>query len=217
MNLTFNQYRAIDLTIMTALLAISEAVATIAAKEWFPYEFFSVSTTLAIVCIVMMRWDGFAVLHAAVGGCVFCLVMGAEPQQFAVYCIGNCGALAALLLFKIVGKKKIAEKFWSSVLFALAAFLGMELGRWGVSLVFPNTGSETISERLVSFIITDSVTLLFTLVAVFVSRRMDGLFEDQRSYLLRVKEEERKDREAQERERERENNWNNFENWDNWN
>lgn len=203
MNLSFNQYRAIDLTIMAVLLALSEAVVTIAAAKWFPYEFFSVSTTLAIVCIVMMRWDGYAVIHAALGGCVFCLVMGGSPQQFAVYCAGNCGALAALLMFKAAGKKKIAEKFWLSALFVFAAFLGLELGRWGVSLILGNVGNGGALALLVGFLTTDAVTLLFTVLAVLISRKMDGLFEDQRAYLLRVAEETRKEREA----RDQENNW----------
>ena len=44
MNLSFNQYRAIDLTIMTIVLAVSEAVVTTAASKWFPDQLFSVST-----------------------------------------------------------------------------------------------------------------------------------------------------------------------------
>lgn len=212
MNLSFKQYRAIDLAMMTVLLVLSEAVATMAATRWFPNEMFSVSTTLAIVCIVMMRWDGYAVIHAVVGGFVYCLAMGGELQHYAVYCVGNCGALAALLLLKAMGKKKVAAKFWSSALFALIAFLGMALGRWGVSFVVQRSDTEA-QYILLELLRGNIVTLLFTLIAVFVSRRMDGLFEDQRAYLLRMKEEERKEREAQERERERENDWNK---WDNW-
>lgn len=203
MNLSFNQYRSIDLTIMAVLLAVSEALVTIAATKWFPYEFFSVSTTLAIVCIVMMRWDGYAVIHAALGGGVFCLVMGGSAQQFAVYCAGNCGALAALLLFKVLGKKKVAEKFWFSALYVLAAFVGMELGRWGLSLILGSVGDGSAADLLVNFFINDAVTLLFSILAVLISRRMDGLFEDQRAYLLRVREEVLKEREA----RDQENNW----------
>lgn len=203
MNLTFNQYRAIDLTIMAVVLALSEALATMAASKWFPQEFFSVSTTLTVVCIVMMRWDGYAVIHAALGGGVFCLVLGASPEQFAIYCAGNCGALVALLLFRLIGKKKIAGKFGFSILFVVTAYLGMELGRWGMSLVVPNSGEGGAFKILVDLMLMDCITLLFTLIAVFISRRMDGLFEDQRDYLLRVQEEQRKEREA----RNNENNW----------
>lgn len=203
MNLTFNQYRAIDLTIMAVVLALSEALATMAASRWFPQEFFSISTTLTVVCIVMMRWDGYAVIHAALGGGVFCLVLGASPEQFAIYCAGNCGALIALVLFKLIGKKKITQKFGFSILFVIVAFLGLELGRWGMSLIVSSMGEGGTLRVLIDLMLMDCITLLFTLVAVLISRRMDGLFEDQRDYLLRVKEEQRKEREA----RNNENNW----------
>ena len=207
MNLSFKQYRAIDLTIMAVLLAISEAIATVAAAKWFPDQLFSVSTTLAIVCIVMIRWDGYAIFHAAVGGCVYCLVLGASAQQFAIYCVGNCGALIALVIIKLMGKKKIAEKFYNSVLYVVVAFLGLELGRWGMSLIFQNADESGRTggalTMLVDFLIIDCITLVFAIVAVLISRRMDGLFEDQRSYLLRINEEQRKEREN----KKNENNW----------
>ena len=203
MNLTFKQYRAIDLTIMAVLAAISEAIATIAASQWFTDQLFVVSTTFAIVCIVMMRWDGYAVLHAALGGAVYCIVLGASPEQFAVYCVGNCGALAALALFRLFGKKDVAAKFWVSALYVLAAYLGMELGRWGVSLIVRGAGDGGALGLLVYFLTTDIITFLFAMLAVMISRKMDGLFEDQRAYLLRVNEEKQKEKEA----RDKENNW----------
>lgn len=204
MNLSFKQYRAIDLTIMAVLLAISEAVVTVAATKWFPDQLFSVSTTLAIVCIVMMRWDGYAVLHAAVGGCVYCLVLGAPAQQFAIYCAGNCGALIALVLFKIVGKKRVAEKVFFSVLFVFAAYCGAESGRCAMSMILPDT-MQTVRDAgawnmLIMFLTRDCISLLFAVLTVLISRRMDGLFEDQLTYLRRVNEEERKEREAREKE-----------------
>ena len=44
------------------------------------------------------------------------------------------------------------------------------------------------------FFTTDVVTLLFTLVIVWIVRRLDGVWEDQRHYLLRLREEQEKER-----------------------
>ncbi len=198
MNLSFKQYRAIDLTIMAVLLAVAEALVTFAETKWFPDQIIVLSPTIAIVCIVMMRWDGYAFIHAVVGGCVFCLASGGTAQQFAVYCAGNCGILAALVLFKIFGKQKVRDKFYLSLLFVFVAFCGAQLGRWAVGLMFGGS-----ADTIISFFINDCISLLFAVVAVLISRRMDGLFEDQRTYLLRVNEEERKERERQQKE----NNW----------
>lgn len=204
MNLTFKQYRAIDLTILAVVLVISEAVVTIAATKWYPDQLFSVSTTLTLVCIVMMRWDGFAVIHAVLGGAVYCMVQGADMLQFAIYCAGNCGALIALVLFKIFGKEKIAGKFYYTVIFVLTAYCGMELGRWGMTLIIPDA-AERISanspvDLLVTLLIKEVISLLFAVVACLIARRMDGLFEDQRRYLLRVQEAERRERELKQKE-----------------
>lgn len=204
MNLSFKQYRAIDLTIMAVLLAVSEAIVTTAAVKWFPDQLFSVSTTIAVVCIVMIRWSGYAVIHAAVGACVYCMVLGAPAPQFAIYCVGNCGMLIAMVLFKVLDKKKVAEKPFFSALFVFIAYCGAELGRWVMGMLIPTGSQDAVKsgagEILLLLITRDCVSLLFALIAVLISRKMDGLFEDQQSYLLRVKEEERKEREAKERE-----------------
>ena len=51
MNLSVKQYRNIDLIIMLIMLAAAEALITVAARVWFPYELYSLSPTAAIVCI----------------------------------------------------------------------------------------------------------------------------------------------------------------------
>lgn len=189
-NISFKQYRAIDLCIWVVILLIFESVTAMAAARWFPGELYTLSQTTAVLCIVMMRWGGYAVIHAAAGGAAFCLVSGGSPEQFAVYCVGNCCALIALALFKAFGKEKVRSRVHFTIMFTAAAFCGVQLGRWLVSLVF---GAPL--DSLVMFFATDSLTLLYSVVVVLVSRRVDGLFEDQRSYLLRT-ESERRRREA---------------------
>lgn len=204
MNLTFKQYRAIDLTILSVLLAVSEAIATLAATRWFPDQLFSVSTTLTVVCIAMMRWDGYAVIHAVLGGAVYCMAMGADAMSFAVYCAGNCGALIALLLFKFIGKKRVAEKYCFTMLYVMAAYGGMEFGRWAMMLIVPDAAKgitySGATDLLFGLMLREVITLLFALIACFIARKADGLFEDQRQYLLRVQEAQRKERELREKE-----------------
>lgn len=188
MNLSIKQYRAIDLTILGIILFVSETLTATAASRWFPGQLYALSPTLTVVCIVMMRWNGYAAIHALLGGIVYCFASGAQEKQIIVYCIGNCFALAALTLFKAMGKEKIRSKFYFTLLFVLAAFFGAELGRWLISLAF----GEPLNS-IVTFLLSDLITLLFTVVVVLIARRVDGLFEDQRSYLIRTEEERRKE------------------------
>lgn len=186
-NISVKQYRAIDLCIWTAILFVFESVTALAASRWFPDELYTLSQTVAVLCIVMMRWGGYAVIHAVAGGAAFCLASGGSPGQFAVYCVGNCFALAALLLFKAAGKEKVRQKVHITMIFTAVAFCGAQLGRWLVSLVF---GAPF--DSLVMFFTTDSLTLLYSVVVVLISRRVDGLFEDQRNYLARTESERRR-------------------------
>lgn len=189
MNLSFKQYRATDLGIMLILLMAADALIAYAARVWFPYEAYVLSPTVAIVCIVMMRWGGFAVVHAVGGGLALCVVSGASARQFAVYCIGNCFALTALVLFKVLGKEKIRSKPFWAVLFTLVAFCAAQIGRWLVGLLLGGSIGDFIT-----FFTTDSLSLLFAVLAVLIARRVDGLFEDQRAYLIRTQSERNRQR-----------------------
>ena len=188
MNLSFKQYRAIDLTIMGVILFFSEFLTATAASRWFPDQLYALSPTIAVVCLVMMRWNGYAAIHAVIGGLIFSLASGAGEKQIIVYCVGNCFSLLALTLFKVMGKEKIRSKFYYTLLFVLAAFLGAELGRWIISLIF----GEGLAS-IVTFLLSDLITFVFTAVVVLITRRIDGLFEDQRSYLIRTEEERRRE------------------------
>lgn len=187
LNISFKQYRTIDLVILAVIMFVFETITAKAAAQWFPDQLYFLSPTVAVVCIVMMRWNGYAAIHAFVGGLAFCFASGASEKQFIIYCVGNCFALLALLLFKALGKKKIKDKFVFTVLFTLAAFLGAQLGRWLVGLLLGGT-----PDSIIVFLTTDSLSGLFAVVVVLISRRVDGLFEDQKSYLIRADAERRR-------------------------
>lgn len=186
-NISFKQYRAIDLGILAVILFAVEALIAKAAGTWFTGQLYTLSSTIAIVCIVMMRWGGYAAIHAAAGGLAFCIASGASPQQFVIYCAGNCFALVSLLLIKKFGKQKIKDSVLLTILFTVTAFFGVQIGRWLVSLAFGGT-----IDTIIVFIMTDSLTLVFSVLVVLISRRIDGLFEDQKAYLIRTAEERRR-------------------------
>ena len=183
-HLTFKQYRGIDLAIFAAILLLTEFLVVKAAKSWFPDQLYTVSVTAAVTAIVMMRWGPFAGIHAALGGLVYAWVSGGNAQQFVIYIAGNLLALAAMLLFKAFGKEKIRKSFLLTLLYALTVILLMQIGRGLVSLIF-GSGIEVIWK----FMTTDALSDLFTLLVVWVASRLDGVFEDQKHYLLRQQKE----------------------------
>ncbi len=185
--LSFQQYRTIDLTLFAVMLCISETVIVTAATRWFSDQLYTVSVVAAVVSIVLMRWGPWAAIHAFLGGFVFCFLSRGTATQYIIYCIGNLFSLLSLLLLRAFGKERIRADSFLTVGFALCTQLAMQLGRALVALVM---GTEPA--RCVGFVTTDVLSGLFTALIVWIARRLDGIFEDQKHYLLRVNREEEK-------------------------
>ena len=181
MNLSLKQYRAVDLGILGFILAVSEALVSVAAGRWFPDELYVLSPTIAVTAIVMMRWGAYAVLHAFCGGLAYCISSGASPKQFAVYCIGNCFALAALPLLLKLKKDRVRSDALLTALYTAAVFCAVQIGRCLVGLCFGGSPGDFIS-----LFAADSLSLIFAILTVQIARRTDGLFEDQIAYLIRT-------------------------------
>ena len=187
--LTLAEYRAVDLTLLAVILAVCEYGMTLAARQWFSNQLYTVSLTAALCAIVLMRWGAWAGLHAVLGGAVFWFASGGTPQQLAIYGIGNLGCLLVLPLLRGGGKAKIkADKLYTA-LFALAVVLCMQLGRAAVALVL---GTEP--GKCVGFFTTDTLSDLFTVVVVSLAGRLDGIFEDQKTYLRRLQAQQKKEK-----------------------
>ena len=181
--MSFQQYRNLDLFLFCIMLAVSETLIVVAGRKWFPGQLYTASVTAAVTAIVMMRWNGWAGIHAMAGGLIFCLAGGGTGRQFLIYMIGNEAALGALLLLRLCGKNRIREEKLMTLLFALSVQLLMQLGRGAVALVF---GASV--KTCWNFFTTDALSDVFTMVIVWIASRLDGVLEDQKSYLLRVHE-----------------------------
>ena len=178
------QYRNIDLTILSVVLVASQALIHFAASNWFPDQLYVVSPVAAVVALVMMRWSPWAAIQMALGGVVYTLLSGGSAQHYIIYGGGNLLALAALVMFRIWDKERIRKSATLTVVFALCVQLLMQLGRAGVAALLGNDPATCLG-----FITTDLLSELFTLFVAWSIRRVEGLFEDQKHYLLRIQSE----------------------------
>ena len=185
---TVGRYRAIDLTLFAVMLVVFETLAHTAATRLFPREPYTVSVTPLITAIVMMRWGPWAAVHAALGGLVYCHAAGGAAQQYVIYGAGNLLSLAALALIRGLGDESIRESSGKTLLLGLCVTGLMQGGRALLSLCF---GAAPAAALL--FFTTDVISLLFTLVILGIARRQDGVFENQRHYLLRLQREREKE------------------------
>lgn len=182
--LTLQQYRNIDLTILAAVMAVSQLLIVKASTAWFSDQLYVVSPVAAVTALVMMRWGLWAGVHAFLGGILFTAFSGGTWQHYLIYGFGSLLSLAAFPLLKAMGKEKIRKDLILSLVFAFAVQLLMQLGRAGLAKLLGHTWTEALG-----FITTDILSVLFTMVIIGIVRRIDGLFEDQKTYLLRIQKE----------------------------
>ena len=180
----WQEYRAIDLALMALMLAIFEYLIVSAAKFWFPDQLYTASLAAAITSIVYMRWGVWGGIHAVEAGIIYCLFAGGTREQYIVYCVGNLVSLFAVILLKAVGKERVRTGQLSMV-FPLLVQLLMHVGRAGMAML---QGAGPLS--VVNFFTTDSLSYLFTFVIIWIARKLDGVYEDQKHYLLRIHAEE---------------------------
>ena len=179
--MTFKQYRNLDLAIFIAMYALCEYLVIKAATVWFD-EPYSISIMLPLLLIVMMRWDRYCIIHAVVYALLFVFYQGGNGKQYLIYLIGNLGFMLNLVLLNRMGKDKIRNSFFNSLIYLVSGFLLMEVFRGIASMIAAGSDLKIIWQ----FIFSDMLSLVFGILVIIVIRRQDGLFRDQRDYLLEV-------------------------------
>lgn len=188
--ITFKQYKAIDIAILSVLHFVFEILGIYASKTWFSAQAVVISLTPLVVVVMMMRWSEFAFVPAILGGIAYCIGGDGSAEQYAIYSLGNLLALLSILIVRKLGKDKIRSKNLNVAAFAVATYLFIVIGRWLVSLVF-----EPVFVTFLTFLTTDIMSLVVAVVGLICLRSADGMIEDQKSYLLRLDREKREEAE----------------------
>ena len=190
-HLTFKQYRTIDLSILCVLTAVFETIATNASNTWFNLQAMTVSITLAITCISFMRWNLYALLPSFVGSFIYCTITGGTTQQYLIYCGGSLFVALAFPILKMLTKEKIRNDFILKLVFVASTYISLILGRWIISLLF-----EFNVKSLLAFFSADVLSFLFAIIVFAIAKNVEGLIEDQKSYLLRLDKERQEEQNA---------------------
>lgn len=194
--ISLKQYKTTDLFIFAMIAALSELLGYFAIKWFQNAAYFTLSLAVPLACLVLVRWGWPAVFYPLISSVVFCAVRGMSVAYYAVYCIGGLFVLLMLLPAKLIGMDKIRRKWYFTALFAVSAWLCVYLGRsvlWMVCYAIKPMSGAAVYTGFVGFAIYDSLSLFMTVVLLLVMRKLDGMFEDQKSYLKRV-DKERKER-----------------------
>ena len=182
---TLEEYRTIDLALLAFILVVCEFITVKAANSWFPGQPYTVSLAATVTAIVYMRWGYWGCFHAFLAGTAFCMASGAALNSYIVYCCGNLLSILAVPLLLKIGKEK-ARTGSFGLIFPLLVLLLMQSGRALIALL---QGASPAS--VIGFYTTDSISMLFTFTVIWIARRLDGIYEDQKHYLLRLSAKEK--------------------------
>ena len=151
---------------------------------------FVYSPLVPIVLLVMMRWGWQSVFYAVGDGLLYCLLNGLGWESYLCYCIGNAAIMILLLALKLIGKEKIASKWYLSAILVIAGWL---ITGFAKTLLFMCFGIAFLAALWVNITgVSCWVSLVIGLLIILVVRKLDGMFEDQKHYLIR-KDKERKE------------------------
>ena len=196
--ISIKQYKSTDLFIFALILAVAELLRHFAGR-WIPSgAFFTFSLTVPIVLTVMIRWGWQSVLYAVGSGLLVSLlnIGSATGTQFAVYIIGNAFIGLMLIPVHFIGKDRIRSRWWASALFAIGGWVCVDLGRstvWAIAYAVSPVSGASAWTGFADYALTDLLSLVMGVAVILVLRRLDGMFEDQKSYLIRF-DKERRDR-----------------------
>lgn len=195
--ISFKQYRAIDVAMLCAITAFFEFIVCLATNQWFILQAMSVSITLAMTCITSFRWGKLSIITSLVGSISYCAAYGSlsesdlSIQQILTHCLGSLFCILAIPLLDKLGKEKLRKDFIKRSAFVALVYFFIAVGKYLISLLL----GESINS-LPAFFTVDVLSLLFAIVVLTLVKDLDGVLEDQKAYILRLDRERREEEEA---------------------
>ena len=192
--ISFRQYKFTDLFFFALVLGLSELLIFCAFKFWFKtaVDKYYVNFMLALSLTVIMRWGWVGGIYAAADGVILCAVQGGSWQSYIIYIIGNACILSVLLLTKFVGKERLRGKWYLTLSYIVTGWVSVNLGLTCAGAAFGG-GFGALAAVNFGFGVYGALSLAAAVAVIMVLRRLDGMFEDQKHYLIR-QDKERKER-----------------------
>lgn len=193
--ISLRQYRITDLIIFAAILTVFDLLAHYAVR-WFGVmgNIYTFTLTVPITLLIMIRWGWVSVFYAVYDGILLSLINNTHVwQSYLCYSVGFSFIMLLLLMTKFMGKEKIASTWYFTALFA---FLGWLLTTLGTSVMLTIVNGANFLIVLLNNTMNymfGLISLTMAIVLLLVFRKLDGMFEDQKHYLLRL-DEERKEK-----------------------
>lgn len=191
--MSFKQYCSIDILILFILYGICEygIIKIGSAMIDQPYI---ISLMLPILLIVLMRWDVYAIYQAIGSAIFFVLIQHGDMKQIFVYLLGNLGVWMIAVPMKKFGKERITSSVFNCMVYVLVGAILMEVFRYVGMLIMYQSGIGA----LIRLLALDALSIVFSIVVILIVRNIDGLFMDQKTYLLNLQKEKEEENSSNE-------------------
>lgn len=179
--ISLNLYRFLDIAIFSFIGLLFEYI-SFKILNIYDYPYYSISVSLLINLLIMKRWGKYSLFYSIISGLFYVYLNKGNLINYFIYGIGNIFILFDLfLLYK--KKDSIKSNIFINSLFIINGFILSCLGKSVIALIF----KKNIIETFISFIGTESLNLIFSLIILNIIRNIDGLYEDQVEYIKRIK------------------------------
>lgn len=179
--MSLNLYRFIDIFIFSFIGLIFEYLAYKFLLV-YDYPYFSISLTVLMSSLIMMRWNKYSFIYPFTSGIFYVFLNKGNVINYLIYGFGNLFILFNLLLLN-KKRKDIKNKALMNSLYITNSFILICFGRSIVSIFYDNN----FIDSFVSFLGTESLNYVFTLIILNLIRKIEGLYEDQVEYIKRIK------------------------------
>lgn len=172
----------------TVIAAIAELVCYF-SQGWFSdAAFYTLNLMLPVVTLVIVRWGWRGVVLAAAEGALYCAIRQGGWQSYIIYIIGNSAVAAELLVIRLVGYERLKKRWYWAFLVVLTGWTAVNFTR---SCLFAALYGDFPAALGTMFGNSDGGLLALTMgeLIILICRRLDGLFENQKRYLLRLDKE----------------------------
>ncbi len=190
--ISFRQYKYTDLFFFALVLGLSEVLIFCAYKFWFAgtIDKYFVNFMLVISLTVIMRWGWVGGIYAVLDGIVLCAMQGGGLKSYLSYAVGGACILSVLLLTRFLGKEKIRSTWYFTLIYISVGWVSVNLGITCMSAIFGANFLSALGNSF-GFGVYGALPYAVSVAVIMILRKLNGMFEDQKHFLIRQDEERR--------------------------
>jgi len=174
------QFKRIDLTLFTVLAIVSEYLA-FHFINIFSEAGFMISFSFLLGLIAIYRWGAIGSV-VYIGSGVVSLIMNYQSiditYQFLYYVVANAAIVSTILMFRFFTKEDIKTKWFVLLLYMLFPMLIIGLSKGLLIFIF-----EKNLHGFIDYFASQLLTLVMTYIVLNIVIRIEGLFEDMKTYI----------------------------------